>query len=177
MTREEKRKIRLQIQDLLDKCQNCKYVSVSFASIHICPKCPLGQKIQELGKQLDPKLVKDRKKKVMKPRKKTNGWTDEEIQFVIDNICNLSYKEMAKMLGRTEAAIRRKVADMRKTPMGQVRVAKLRKNGWTDEECQFIWENKGKLTYKEMGEILGRTASAVKNQLIRMRREKRLLHA
>jgi hypothetical protein len=186
MTREEAKAIRIQIQDLLDRCKGCKYVSVSCASIYICPKCPLGQQLQELGKKLDPNLVKHQKKKVMKSRKKKNGWTEEELQFVRENMDKLAYKEIAEVLGRTEAAVKRQVAIMRQSDPNLAKHKKkmikitMPKNGWTEEELQFVRENKGKLTYKEMSKILGRTVPAIKKQ-VRMMKEKEmiqeLLHA
>jgi len=185
VTIEEKRQIRIQIQNLLDQCEGCKYVSVSCASIYICPKCPLGQQLQELGKKLDPSLVKHQKKKVTKSQKKKNGWTAEELQFVRKNMDKLAYKEIAEVLGRTEAAVKRQVAIMRQLDPN---LAKHKKkiikitvpNAWTAEELQFVRENKGKLTYKEMSKILGRTVPAIKKQ-VRMMKEKEmiqeLLHA
>jgi len=176
MTREEKRQIRIQIQNLLDQCEGCKYVSVSCASIYICPKCPLGQQIQELGKKLDPDLVKHQKKKVMRSKKRMNGWTEEELQFVKENMDKLAYKEIAEVLGRTEAAVKRQVAIMRqldpnlakhKKKMVKVTV----KNAWTEEELQFVRENKGKMTYKEMSKILGRTVFGIKKQIAKMKKK------
>lgn len=178
-----KREIRIKIQDLLDQCEGCKYVSVSCASIYICPKCPIGQQLQELGKKLDPDLVKHQKKKVMKSKKKNNVWTEEELQFVRENMDKLAYKEMAEVLGRTEAAVKRQAAKMRQSDPN---LAKYRKktiktsvpNAWKEEELQFVRENKGKMTYKEMSKILGRTVPAIKKQVLVMKeKEMELLHA
>jgi hypothetical protein len=180
MTREEKREIRIQIQNLLDQCEGCKFISVSCASIYICPKCPLGQQLQELGKKLDPNLVKHQKKKVMKSRKKKNGWTDEELQFVKENMDKLAYKEIAEVLGRTEAAVKRQVAIMRQLDPNLAKHKKkmikitIPKNGWTEEELQFVRENKGKLTYKEMSKILGRTVPGIKKQIAKMKQKEKI---
>jgi hypothetical protein len=52
MTREEKKILRLHIIELLDQCQGCQYRHKANASIHICPSCPIGKKMQALGKKL-----------------------------------------------------------------------------------------------------------------------------
>jgi hypothetical protein len=117
MTREEAKAIRIRIQDLLDQCEGCKYVSVAFASTHVCPKCPIGQQLQELGGQLVPTFRKRNKKKVTKLKKRKNGWTDEQRRFVLENKGKLTYKEMAKILGRTESAVKRQVIAMKQKEM------------------------------------------------------------
>lgn len=52
MTKAEKKLIRLQIISLLERYQGCPYHSTTNASIHVCPGCPIGQQMQELGKKL-----------------------------------------------------------------------------------------------------------------------------
>jgi hypothetical protein len=117
MTREEKRKLRIQIQDLLDKCKGCKYISVVCASVYVCPNCPLGQQIQALGRKLDPKLAKRRKAKTTTTKKLKNLYTEEETLFVLENRDKLTYKEMAAILGRTAWSIRRRVQYLKEKEM------------------------------------------------------------
>ena len=54
MTREQKKKLRLQLGKLLDKCEGCEHIgTVKNIGIHICKSCPLGRQIQAIGRKLD----------------------------------------------------------------------------------------------------------------------------
>jgi hypothetical protein len=112
MTREEKKLIRLQVISLLERCRGCKFRSITNASIHVCPGCPIGQQMQELGKKLagppKPASKQEQKKKtlVMRP------WTKEEEEFVLMNQHRMTRIEMAKRLGRSYDAVRQKLAKL-----------------------------------------------------------------
>lgn len=67
MTKEEKKMIRIQIHNLLENCQDCQFRSVTNASIHVCPGCPIGQQMQKLGKKMWRKEEKKQQKIAKKP--------------------------------------------------------------------------------------------------------------
>jgi hypothetical protein len=107
MTREEKKLIRLQIIGLLDQCQGCPNRYTTNASIHICPSCPIGQRMQELGKKLD-------QNKTIFDGEKRRGWTEEEDFYLIHHYGVLPVDRIAKRLGRTEYAVRKRAHMLRK---------------------------------------------------------------
>ena len=53
MTRGQKKKLRLQLGKLLDKCEGCEHIGTVNIGIHICKSCPLGRQIQAIGRKLD----------------------------------------------------------------------------------------------------------------------------
>lgn len=81
-------------------------------------------------------------------------WTEEEIQFLKDNIKTMSYAEMAEHLGRTVGSVKNK-ADKTKIFKGRF---------WTDEEVAFLEDNVGLKTFTFIAEKLGRTVPAVHNK-------------
>jgi hypothetical protein len=114
MTREEKKLIRLQITELLDQCEGCKYRCKSNASIHICPGSPIGQQMQKLGKKLWPKKEKKQQKIVKKSvAKKYRPWVPEEEEYLLQNL-HMKRSELAKQLGRTYRAVLRRISDLKK---------------------------------------------------------------
>lgn len=103
MTREEKRKIRLQIINLLDRCEGCRYKTKLGSSVEECKKCPIGKKLNELSLMLENK------------KKRTNAkpWREEEEKYLSENHGKMKYKNIAQKLGRTPKAIKAKVNKMR----------------------------------------------------------------
>jgi len=101
MTKDEKKRIRLQIIGLLDQCEGCPYQKMTNACVHICPSCPIGKKIQKLGKKLYKHSVKRR------------IWTKEEDAYIWSNQ-HLPRKELAKYIGRTERAVKLRLVELRK---------------------------------------------------------------
>ncbi|EZP75040.1 hypothetical protein H839_16108 [Parageobacillus genomosp. 1] len=102
MTKAEKKLIRLQIISLLERCQGCPYHSTTNASIHVCPSCPIGQRMQALGQKISgEEFVRYR------------NWTKEEDEYLWNNQ-HLRRKELAKHLGRTRQAVINRLAELRK---------------------------------------------------------------
>jgi hypothetical protein len=112
MTREEKKLIRLQIIGLLDQCQGCKFRSVTNAGIHICPSCPIGQRMQALGQKL---WKRDEKKRtaIIKGIPKRRQWTTQEEEFLLQNL-HMGCGELAKQLGRSYKSVHNKITDSKR---------------------------------------------------------------
>jgi hypothetical protein len=102
MTKEEKKILRLQIVELLDQCEGCKYRCKANASIHICPSCPIGQQLQKLSRKLCGNKVIVRR-----------AWTKEEDAYIWNNQ-HLPRKELAERLGRTRDAVIKRLFELRK---------------------------------------------------------------
>ena len=117
MTREEKKLIRLQIISLLERCQDCQFRSVTNASIRVCPSCPIGQQMQELGKKLggQPKVAEKKPAQKQKQKKKTlvmRRWTKEEEEFILMNQHHMTKMQLAEKLGRTYFSVRQKLTKL-----------------------------------------------------------------
>jgi hypothetical protein len=104
MTREEKKLIRLQIIDLLDRCEGCQYRHKTNACIHICPSCPIGKKMQALGKKLGER------ERMMPARR---PWTTREEEFLLQNL-HMKHRELAEKLGRSLRSVENKIFELRK---------------------------------------------------------------
>ena len=115
MTREEKKLIRLRIIDLLDQCQGCPNRYVTNASIHICPSCPIGQRMQALGQKLWKRDERDEKKRaaVIAEIPKRRQWTTQEEEFLLQNL-HMGCRELAKQLGRTYKSVHNKITNLKK---------------------------------------------------------------
>jgi hypothetical protein len=111
--------IRLQIARLLDQCQGCPYRKMANASIHICPSCPIGQRMQALGRNLcesDEKkrrIDEKKRKAVIAGISKRRPWTTQEEEFLLQNI-HMNYRELAEKLGRSYKSVHNKIAELRK---------------------------------------------------------------
>lgn len=92
LTKEEQKALRLRVQDLLDVCEGmkCKYRSRYSSGTKMCAVCPIGKKMQEIGKKLwhGTHIVTEEKK-----------WTEEDDLFVIENYSTLSISKIADILG------------------------------------------------------------------------------
>lgn len=120
MTREEKKLIRLQIISLLERCQDCQFRSATNASIHVCPGCPIGQQMQELGKKLGGQLEVAKKKSAQKQeqKKKTlvmRRWTTEEEEFILVNQHRMTKMQLAQKLGRSYHSVWNKLTKLNRT--------------------------------------------------------------
>lgn len=76
---------------------------------------------------------------------KNANWTQQEKQYLIDNIEKKSYKEIGNYLGRTTQAIRAKALELDILPKDIVNGVKLKK-----EHIQFILANYNKMTDKQL---------------------------
>jgi hypothetical protein len=106
MTREEKKIIRLRIIKLLDSCNGCPYRQKVHSSINVCPNCPIGQEIQELGEQLGGC-------RRVEQMKSYRHWTAQEEQFLLRNL-HMKRRDLAQTLGRSHKSIKQKINDLRK---------------------------------------------------------------
>ncbi|WP_171699976.1 winged helix-turn-helix transcriptional regulator [Anoxybacillus sp. CHMUD] len=111
MTREEKRKIRLQIIRLLDRCDECKHRTELGASITVCKVCPIGKKMVEISSKFEniPKQLEYLDGKPLR-----TPWEETEEQFIIENHDKMSYKEIAAELGRAPTSVQSKIKKMRR---------------------------------------------------------------
>lgn len=63
-------------------------------------------------------------------------WTDEEVDYLINNYNNVSVEELGNYLGRAYTAIRKKASEL-----GIKRDIDLKKNKWLDEERVILKDN------------------------------------
>lgn len=94
--------------------------------------------------------------------RKNKVWTDEEIQYLQDNL-DKPRKEIADYLDRNIDSVNNKVRYIKKTK-DQTKERRV----WTNEEYQFIKDNFGKMSKQDMARHLGRTEDAVKIKLNRL---------
>lgn len=106
MTREQKKKLRLQIGKLLDKCDGCEHIGVVNIGIRVCKSCPLGQQIQQLGKMLYENDVEEM-------RENQGWWTEDEIQFLIEQK-HMPRRWVAEQLNRSVCAVNTMYARLKK---------------------------------------------------------------
>ncbi|MED5052669.1 SANT/Myb-like DNA-binding domain-containing protein [Anoxybacillus rupiensis] len=107
MTKEEKKMLRLKAARLLDNCEGCKHRYTPNASVHICPSCPIGQQIQQIGKQLE-------QDDVGYAGEERRSWTKEEDFYLINHYGIVDTERIAKQLNRTTEAIKRRIYVLRK---------------------------------------------------------------
>ena len=115
MTREEKKRLRMQIIRLLDECDGCRYKTKLGSSVEECKKCPIGKKLNELSSMLENK----------KRRTDAKPWREEEEKYLSENHGKMKYKNIAQKLGRTPKAIKAKVKKMRQAGLIQEKNNKL----------------------------------------------------
>jgi hypothetical protein len=119
MTCKEKKLIRLQITELLDQCEGCQYWSKENACVRICPSCPIGQRMQALGRNLcesDEKkrrIDEKKRKAVIAGIPKRRQWTTQEEEFLLQNL-HMGCKELAKQLGRSYKSVHNKITDLKR---------------------------------------------------------------
>lgn len=99
MTREEKKRLRMQIIRLLNECDSCEHKTKRGASVTVCRGCPIGKRLTELSGHLE---------------KDARLWDEEEERFLIENYDKMTYQNIANRLGRTREAIKAKVEKMRR---------------------------------------------------------------
>lgn len=105
----------------------------------------------ELGRTTDAVELKAGK---LGLRRRVRKLGDDEVKWVIDNLGELSYEKMAKELGVSNGRILRIAAKHGHRPRPNNRA-------WTDEEDQYLQDNYGKKTRKEIAEAIGRTIPLV----------------
>jgi dUTP pyrophosphatase len=87
-------------------------------------------------------------------QKMRKEWTQEECQYLIDNYKTKEYTEIAKVLGRTESSVGKKA----------IKLKLMKKNEeicWQDWQLDFLKENYGKISAKEISEKINKTKGTV----------------
>ena len=96
-------------------------------------------------------------KEITKAKKYENG-NNKALKFLKSNYSTIPVKELAKILGRTENAIRSQIYVIK----NELRInTKNKSRLWTKEEEKFLLENVGKLKNKDIAKALGRTEVAI----------------
>ena len=85
-------------------------------------------------------------------------WSPEEVAYIRNYWKKQSEEEMAKVLGRTESAVRAKRRELRCS----------RQKTWTKEEEEYLEENWGTVSLPGLAKRLGRTVDAVRIRATRM---------
>ena len=105
------------------------------------------------------------------------AWTDEEVEFLKENIDSMTYQQLANELKRTKNAVVGKCHrdGIKKDKYKYIRYGeKFNAKRWTEEEDEFLIKNNKTMTDKEIANHLGRTLSSIVNRkrLLRTRCKK-----
>lgn len=124
----------------------------------------------------EPKWVNIKRKNDIDKHKKikTSPWTEHEDKRLEEllNKYKYSYKELSKMLNRSEGAIQRRVCDLnlKARPIKADNHIK-----WTKEEYSRLVEMiKERYTYEMMSDVLGKSSKAIRGTVYRMYKTERL---
>ena len=79
-------------------------------------------------------------------------WTDEEVQYLINNYQTKTQKELAKELGRTKKGLCQKVKTLKLRKRQRIK----KQLDWTPEMDKWIWEHK-EMGYRQMVKHFGAT--------------------
>lgn len=91
------------------------------------------------------------------------AWTEEEFNFLKENINEMTYKEIAKALGRSTCSVisKAKNENIRKNKSNKI-------DRWTKKEIKFLKENINNKSFEEIGKTLNRSAEGVKYKAYRL---------
>lgn len=78
-------------------------------------------------------------------------WTSDDEKYLIDNYMSIMYCDIAKVLNKTEGAIRAKCFELNL----------VKKNAWTSDEIEYLKENYNVRSIKEIARYLNRTENSV----------------
>lgn len=87
-----------------------------------------------------------------------NPWTDEQINFLINNYRNKTQTQLAKELGKSHTTVSKKMVEL------GIKTAYKERHNWSEEEIEFIKSNYKKMTYKEMALLLNRPQVSVEQK-------------
>jgi DNA-binding transcriptional regulator YiaG len=87
------------------------------------------------------------------------GWTDKEVQILRKNI-HLTDVELGKLIGRSRDSVRGK--------RFAIGLRKRARKMWSPNEVEYLRENHGKMTFQEMGRVLGRSVSSLQSKWARL---------
>lgn len=84
-------------------------------------------------------------------------WAKEEFEFLKANINEMTYKEIAKTLGRSTCSVisKAKNENIRKNKSNKI-------DRWAKKEIKFLKENINNKSFEEIGKTLNRSAEGVK---------------
>lgn len=105
MTREQKKRLRLQLVKLLDKCDGCEHIGTVNIGIHVCGTCPLGRQIRMIGKKLDGEKQQSKRVKLPQGRGVKRKWTADEDRYLLEHYGWKTADEIAEALGRSRKAV------------------------------------------------------------------------
>lgn len=116
MSREEKRQIRLEITELLNKCQGCKYqYSKGETPAYCSTVCPVGITMQTLSQ----KLIQDEKRKISvepvfeKPLV-VGEWSPEEEFYLLNHINLFQVNHLSIRLNRAPKSVSAKISYLKR---------------------------------------------------------------
>jgi len=95
--------------------------------------------------------------------KQHKRWTKEEIEFLKQNINNLSYNQLAKKLNRSWSSIRNKTYEL-----GLIKEPKTMPNIWDDKKIEFLKKHYLSMTYEELSKHLGICVKAIRRKLSKL---------
>lgn len=88
-------------------------------------------------------------------------WTDEEYEYLKNNYFEKEVSEIAKILGRTEMAIKQKACYL----------GLLKRRAFTEKEDDYILEHEGELSYYRIAKNLKRPVESVRIRAIYLQGE------
>lgn len=88
-------------------------------------------------------------------------YSQEEDDFLIKNFQKVSFTQMAKMFGRSPHSVYKRSKKLIRDGL-IVNNGAWKKSHYTKEEDQFIIDNQDKMSFAEVGRILGRSRDSVK---------------
>ena len=84
-------------------------------------------------------------------------WTEEEIEFLKDNI-HLTYKEIGERINRSVSSVQKKSSELGLLEKRE----KYYKHIWTDEKIEYLKENYATATFEEMSLHLNKGISTIR---------------
>ncbi|TCJ04880.1 zinc-finger domain-containing protein [Cytobacillus praedii] len=110
MSREIKRKIRIQIHELIEsECMDCQYRR-GYENAHFCVnECPVGKELKSLSESLEGKNKESSDQLLNKGR-----WTEEEVFYLLNHLDLFKIPHLASKLNRPPGAVHSKAASLKK---------------------------------------------------------------
>lgn len=110
MSREEKRKIRIQIHELIDnECMGCQY-RCGYENAHFCvSECPVGKELKTLSNSLEEAIPSEDVQALNK-----GHWTEEEVFYLANHLDQYKVPHLAAKLNRTPSSVYAKVISIQK---------------------------------------------------------------
>lgn len=98
-------------------------------------------------------------------------WSEEDVEYLKENINRYTYRELAQILGRSLETLKTKV-----------RALGLKKDNaskkWSEEDVEYLKENINRYSYQELAQILGRStnACAYKAMMLGLKKDQKISH-